>query len=272
MKETIIRPGDSLVKVDLKELWEYRELFYIFAWRDIKIRYKQTVLGFGWAIFQPLVTTGIFSIFFGKLAKIPSDGLPYPLFAFAGLTVWNFFSSAVSYSSHSVLGNEAIIKKVYLPKIIIPLAAIVTSALDFLINLVLLIIASLFFGYIPQLIGVFMFPVLFLTLFLSIGGVGLFMSALNIKYRDVRYILPFFISMGMFVSPVIYPISIIYDYRKWLLIFNPLTSVIETTRAIIGGSDINFMLVGLGLLISMTIFIVGLGYFNRTEKFFADIA
>lgn len=272
MTETIIKPRKGILAMDISGIWHYRELFYIFAWRDIKVRYKQTFFGFAWAIFQPLVNSGIFTIFFGKIAKIPSDGLPYPLFSLAGLVIWNFFSNAVTNSSQSILGNESIIKKVYLPKVIIPMAAIVTAGIDFVISLVLLLIACLFFGYIPQLISLLIFPILVVILFLSTSGIGLFMSALNIKYRDVRYILPFFISMGLFVSPVIYPISIIYDYRKWFLIINPLTSVIETTRAMISGSEINLLLIGVGLIVSTLMFIGGLIYFNKTERFFADIA
>ncbi|MCL4390419.1 MAG: ABC transporter permease [Patescibacteria group bacterium] len=272
-KEIVIKPNGSFLDVDLREIWRYRELFYIFAWRDIKLRYKQTVLGIIWVLFQPLVSTGIFSIFFGKIAKIPSDNLPYPLFVLAGLVIWNFFSSALSASSQSLIGNEGIIKKVYFPRLILPISSVVTAGVDFFITFLVLLVAVVYFGYLPSLLILPVLPVLLIITILMASGLGMFMASLNVKYRDVRFILPFFIQIGLFVTPVIYPLSIIYDWRKWFLIINPLTGVIETLRAlIVGRAQPDFSLLIIGLIVSIPVFCFGLFYFRRTEAYFADIA
>ncbi len=271
--EIIIRPNRSVGLLNLGELWRYRELFYVFSWRDIKIRYKQTLLGVLWVLFQPLATTGIFSIFFGKIAKIPSDNIPYPLFVFAGLTIWNFFSTALATSSQSLLSNEGIIKKVYFPRLIIPISAIITAGVDFAITMVVLILAVFYYGYHPNWQILFLSPILLLILLMTVVGLGLFTSSLNVKYRDVRYVIPFFIQIGLFLTPVIYPLSVIYDYRKLLLGLNPLSGVIETFRVLIIGSnkfDINLIVTS--LVVSLAIFVFGLIYFNKTESYFADIA
>lgn len=271
--EIIIEPRRSLLKIDLKELWFYRELFYVLSWKDIKIRYKQTMLGITWVLFQPLVTTGIFSIFFGKIAKIPSDNLPYPLFILAGLVIWNFFANALTSSAQSLVNYEGILKKVYFPRLIIPISAIITAGLDFIITLVVLLVATFYFGYVPSLLFIPIFPLLILILVLTIAGVGMFMASMNVKYRDIRYALPFFIQIGLFISPVIFPLSVIYDYRKWLLMINPLTGVIETTRILISGrNNIDFGLISISFSVAVILFIFGLLYFRRTEAYFADIA
>ena len=272
LTEIIIRPSRPWWKVDLKELWSYRELLYIFAWRDVTVRYKQTLLGISWAVFQPLVTTGIFSIFFGKIAKIPSGSLPYPLFALIGLTIWNFFSNGVSNASNSLVSNGGIISKVYIPKLVIPLSSIITSAVDFGINCILVILALIYFGFFPGIEFLFYFPILFLTLICSMLGLGLFSAAINILYRDVRYLLPFFIQIGLYVSPIIYPLSVIYDWRKYILFINPLTSVLEGTRALISGKPVDMVLTIVGLSMSLVILLIGLFVFRRTEDKFVDIS
>ena len=272
-KEIVIVPQTAGVKLDLEELWRYRELFYVFAWRDIKIRYKQTFLGIVWVLFQPLVTTGIFSIFFGKIAKIPSDNLPYPLFVLAGLVIWNFFANGLSSSSQSLVGNQSIMQKVYFPRLIIPISTIVTAGLDFAITLVILTLACIYYGFLPNPLIFLIAPVLLVILLLSIAGLGMFTAAINIKYRDVRYALPFFIQIGLFLTPVIYPLSVIYDWRKWFLMINPLTGVIETFRALLTGSvTVDFFLLSISLVVSIIVFVFGLYYFRKTEAFFADIA
>lgn len=271
--EIIIRPNQNIRLLNFGELWRYRELFYIFSWRDIKIRYKQTFLGIFWVLFQPIVTTGIFSIFFGKIAKIPSDNIPYPLFAFTGLTIFNFFSAALTSSSQSLISNEGIIKKVYFPRLIIPLSAIVTASVDFAITMIVLVLAVFYYGYRPSWQILFFSPLLLLMLLMTITGLGLFASSLNVKYRDIRYIIPFFIQIGLFITPVIYPLSVIYDYRKLFLAINPLSGIIETFRVLMVGStkfDVNLIVVS--FIVSMVIFIFGLVYFNKTESYFADIA
>lgn len=271
MTELIIRPKKPF-SLEAAEIWHYRELLYIFTWRDIKVRYKQTLLGVAWVIFQPTVTTGIFSIFFGHLAKIPTGDIPYPLFSYAGLIVWLFFSNALSSSSNSLIDNNALLKKVYFPRVLIPFSSILTASLDFFVSLPLLFALGAYFGLFPNPWLILYFPVLFLILFLTISGLGMGLSAVNVKYRDVRYILPFFIQTALFLTPVIYPLGVIYDYRRYLLALNPLTGVIETWRSLVtGNSAIDLPLLGISFFLSIVIFILGLLYFKNTEAFFADI-
>lgn len=270
--EITIRPVKTNFYLNLKELWDYRELFYIFAWRDIKVRYKQTVLGVAWVVFQPLASMLIFTIFFGNFAKIPSGDLPYPLFVLCGLVFWNFFSSALSTASGSLTGNESIIKKVYFPKVILPLSIIVTSSVDFVINIILLFAVGLYFGFIPPLLVLPIILLGYIISFLTASGLGLLFSALNVKYHDVKYIIPFFIQILIFLTPVIYPTSFIKSSGKFLFLLNPMAAVIESMRSVISGNtSIDLMAVGFATLLSLVIFIIGLAFFNATEKFFADI-
>lgn len=268
--EVVIKPKGTLF--NFRELWHYRELLYVFTWRDLKVRYKQTLLGMTWVLFQPMVTTAIFSIFFGKLAKLPSDNLPYPLFVYIGLAIWTFFSNALNNASMSLISYEAMIKKVYFPRIIIPLSTILTALVDFGVTMFFLCLLIIYFGVVPNWINFIFLPLILIILLMTTSGLSLFTSAFNVKYRDVRYILPFFIQIGLFVSPVIYPTSVLFDYRKWLLYINPLTGVIESSRSIIAGTTINLPLLGIATIVSLLLFLIGLLYFSRTEKYFADIA
>lgn len=268
---TIIKPQAAL-SLNLQELWKYRELFYIFAWRDIKVRYKQTFLGIAWAIFQPLVTMVIFTFFFGKLAGIPSGNLPYMLFVYIGLVIWTFFSNALTSASNSLVDNGHIIKKVYFPRLVVPLSSVVTALADFGITLVILVVLMVIFRAVPSPLIIVIFPILLMTLALTISGIAMFLSSVNIKYRDVRYILPFFIQILMFLTPVIYPSTIIAAQHKWVLLLNPLTGIIETTRTLISGSSsIDWQLLTISITISILLFLAGLYYFRKTERFFADI-
>ena len=269
--ETIITPRKA-ISLDLRELWAFRELLYIFTWRDLKVRYKQTILGVGWVLFQPMVTTAIFSIFFGKLAKLPSEAMPYPLFVLVGLTIWTFFSSALSTGGISLVSYESMLKKVYFPRIIIPLSATLTAFVDFGITLLFLAGFIVYYRFTPSVESLWLFPLLLVILLMVLIGLSVFTAALNVKYRDIRFILPFFIQIGLFISPVIYPIGIIYDYRKWFLYLNPLSAVIESTRSLISGSAMNWPLIITGLATSSLILILGLVYFSQTESYFADIA
>src|SRR3989338_1063900 len=268
----IIGPHTQEKLIDWKELWRYRELFYILTWRNIKIRYKQTFLGVVWVLFQPLMSTLIFTVFFGKLAKIPSYDIPYSLFVLCGLVFWIFFSSAVTQDSTSMVTNEGIIKKVYFPRIILPLSFVITSFVDFLINLIMLIVYSLILGYIPS-IGIFVvIPLGILITFLTASGLGFLLSAIYVKYRDIGYILPFFIQLLLFLSPVIYPLAIVSDTNKKIMAINPMTSVIESVRMVFSRKEflsINIILIS--VISCLTVFFIGLWYFKRTEKFFADI-
>ena len=270
--ETIIKPKSKWVLLDIKEIWQYRELFYIFAWRDIKVRYKQTILGAGWAIFQPLFSMFIFTIFFGNFAKIPSGTLPYPLFVLTGLVFWSFFSGTLSAASSSLTSNEAIIKKVYFPRELLPLSTIGTNLLDFLVAFMLLILVSLYFHFIPNALAFVVVPLGIVIGALGAGGLGLFLAAFNVRYRDVRYALPFFIQMMIFVTPVIYPTSIMRPSFRYLIALNPMSGVIEAVRTVFEGSSlINWTILGISATASIGLFIIGLYYFKATERFFADL-
>ncbi len=272
MIEIIIRPKQVWKLIDIAEIWNFRELLYIFAWRDIKVRYKQTILGILWVIFQPLVTMVIFTFFFGKMAKIPSGELPYSLFVLCGLVFWNFFSGSLSHASDSLVANEGIIKKVYFPKVLLPLSAVITGFADLFINLILLFIFAIFLGITVHPIGLIIFPLVIFLTSISSMGLGLMLSSFNVKYRDVRYILPFFIQILLFVTPIIYPLSIVSPTNRIIMAVNPMTSVVEAVRFVFSPT---YMLKGeliiVSLISSIFIFIFGLWYFRKTEDFFADI-
>lgn len=266
-----IKPKKTFSLKDLYELWRYRELLYFFSWRDLKVRYKQTAIGIAWAVFQPLITMVIFTVFFGKLAGIPSDGVPYPIFVYVGLLFWQFFSTALSETSNVLITNQAIITKVYFPRLLLPISSVVTKLVDFAIAAVILACMMVYYGYTPNLYGFFILPLLLLISFMASIGGGLFLAAINVKYRDVRYALPFFIQILLFVTPVIYSASLAGKY-SWLLAFNPMMGVIQTARAaLLGTSPINWVLVGSSLVATLFILIIGVYVFKKTERFFADI-
>lgn len=271
MTKIVIKSKNKLQLIDLAEILRYRELFYIFSWRDIKVRYKQTIFGIAWALFQPLINMIIFTFFFGNLVKIPSGNLPYPLFVLIGLIFWTFFSGALTHSSNSLIENENLIKKVYFPRFILPVSSIMTSLVDFVITLMLLFVVVIMFR--QSLSLAFMIFILIGTIitFFSASGLGLLFSAINVKYRDVRYILPFFIQILMFLSPVIYPLSSVVYPLKYIFALNPLTGVIESVRAVIGNTAIQYDILLISLCTSIVLFLIGLFYFRLTEKFFADI-
>lgn len=270
--EIIIKPPRGFLNFGLKELWDYRELTYFFVWRDIKIRYKQTFVGVLWVIFQPLITMVIFTIFFGKFAKIPSDNIPYPVFVYVGLLLWNYFSTSLSHASDSMVGNANIIQKTYFPRLIIPISSSLTGLVDFFIALCILIVFMFFYNFIPSLKIIIYLPVLILVVFLSSVGLGCFFASVNVKYRDVRYAMPFFIQVMMFLTPVIYPMSMLGHKYRWLLLINPISGVIETARAVIfGGRDVDGGMLLISVIVSLILFIFGVIYFKKTERYFADI-
>lgn len=274
MRDILITSDFKLKSINgiLQEMWEFKDLFYILVWRDIKVKYKQTYLGIGWVIFQPLISTVIFTVFFGNLAKIPSGHLPYSLFVLCGLVFWQFFSGSLSGASDSMVANEAIIQKVYFPKMILPLVAIVTNFFDFMINFIILFLYAAIIGYYPNWKALFILPVAFLITLITASGAGLFLSALNVKYRDVRYILPFFIQILLFLTPVIYPLAILSERNKYLMALNPMSSVIESVREMfVGGTIMNTDLFLVSFLSALFIFSFGLRFFYKTQKFFADI-
>lgn len=270
-KITIIKPKKIFSWNDIKEIWQYKELLYFFTWRDIKVRYKQTIIGILWAIFQPFMTMVVFSIFFGKFAQMPSDGIPYPIFVYTGLLLWQFFSSALSETSNCLINNQAIITKVYFPRLILPISSVATKLVDFAIASIILIGLMAYYNYLPNLAGLLIIPLLLLITFMASVGLGLFLASINVKYRDVRYALPFFIQMLLFVTPVIYPASIAGKY-SWILAMNPMTGVIKAARsAILGGAPINWELLAISGVTCFVLLVFGIIYFKKTERYFADI-
>lgn len=269
----IIKPKKGWTSINLKELWLYKELFYIFAWRDVKVRYKQTAVGVAWAIFQPFLSMVIFSIFFGGLAKIPSNGIPYPIFVYSGLLFWNYFSVSLSSASNSLIANEGMIKKIFFPRLLLPLSATITPLIDFGLALVVLFGLMIYYHFTPTILGIIILPLLIIIIFLSAAGLGSLLAAINVRYRDVREALPFFIQTLFFVTPVIYPTTIVPERWQWVLSLNPMTGVIEAARAgITGETPINFSVLFSSAIMAFMLFILGLYYFKRTEKIFADIA
>ena len=265
-----IRAGGALAAIDLKSLWAYRELLYFLTWRDVKVRYKQTALGAAWAIIQPLFTMIIFSIFFGKLANMPSDGIPYPLFAYSALMPWTFFSNAVNSSGNSLVGSANLITKVYFPRMIIPGAAVAAGLVDLMVAFGILVILMSYYG-VGATWNLLMLPALVVLTTLLAVGVGMWTSALNVKYRDIRYALPFAIQLLMFATPIIYPVSLIPERWRWLLNLNPLTGIIEGYRAAFFGRPFNWPMLAVSAAITLALLVYAAFYFRRMERTFADI-
>lgn len=270
--EIIIKPKNRWWQFDGKELWRFRDLFYFLTWRDVKVKYKQTVVGVAWAIFQPFASMVIFSIFFGKLAKMPSEGIPYPIFVYSGLLFWTLFSNSLSDISASFIGNVQIVTKVYFPRLILPVASIFTNLVDFFIAAVILIGMLAYYHYLPSLSVILFLPVLILMTICSTLGIGLFYASLNVKYRDIRYILPFFIQMLIFITPVIYPVSIVSAKYRWILGLNPMTGVIDTARVVIlGAGNIDWLLLSVSFFSMLIYCVIGYVYFKKVERYFADV-
>lgn len=270
--KTVIKAKKGLDQLDLKELWSYRELFYFLAWRDIKLRYKQTFFGVAWAVMQPLVTMIVFSVIFGTLAHMPSDNIPYPIFVYAGLLLWNVFSNGLNSSSQSLISSGNIIQKVYLPKIIIPAASVIVTLVDFLFASLVLVGIIFYYGFMPNFQGLLFLPLLLVITISTTLGLGWFLAAVNVKYRDVRYALPFFVQLLIFITPVIYPVSIVSKSYQWLLYLNPMAGVIEAFKAsFLGTMPVSWVGLGISAGISIVFFILGIIYFLKTEKTFADI-
>jgi lipopolysaccharide transport system permease protein len=266
-----IRPERAWIGVSLRDLWAHRELLYFLTWRDLKVRYKQTVLGVAWAIMQPLFTMIIFTLFFGRLAGVPSDGVPYPVFVYAGLIIWTFFSNAVTSSGNSLVGNAQLLSKVYFPRMIIPGSAILAGVVDFAIAFAVLVVLMIYYGTAPT-VNILLVPVLLALITLLAFSVGMWLSALNVKYRDIRFALPFVIQLWMFLSPVIYPSSFVPARWRWLLALNPLTGIIDNFRvSLFGHQAFNWMTLGVATIITLALFIYSTYVFLRMEEDFADI-
>lgn len=270
--EIFIRPKNKWWQLDWKEIWFFRDLFYFLSWRDVKVKYKQTVIGVLWAVLQPFVAMVVFTIFFGKFAKLPSEGVPYPIFVYSGLLFWTLFANSLSDVSGSFVGNERIITKVYFPRVILPVASIITNLVDFFIAAVVLVGMMVFYGYTPSFFGLILAPVLIAMTIFSSLGIGFLFSSLNVKYRDVRYALPFMMQLLIFITPVIYPVGIVSKRFVWILGLNPMAGIIDAARAgILGIRAIDWSLLGISF-ISMTVYsIIGYVYFRKVERYFADV-
>ncbi len=267
----VIRPNSGWMPLDLHQLWEYRELLYFLTWRDVKVRYKQTVLGVAWAVIQPLFMMLIFTLFFGRLAKIPSDGLPYPIFAFTALLPWQLFSRALTDASTSLVANERLITKVYFPRLLVPTSAVMASLVDFAIALVLLVGLMLFYGIVPT-VAVTMLPLFILLALTTALGIAFWLSALDAQYRDVRYTLPFLTQFWLFATPVVYPASLVPDGWRLLYGLNPMAGVVEGFRwALLGRGETPDPIQLVSIMASLALFIGGLYYFKRMEKNLADV-
>jgi lipopolysaccharide transport system permease protein len=267
-----IEPSRGWVAINLRELWEYRELLYFLTWRDIKVRYKQTVLGAAWAVIQPFFTMVVFSLFFGRLAKISSEGLPYPIFSYAALVPWTFFAHSLLSSSNSLVSSANLIKKVYFPRLAIPIATALSGAVDFAIAFVVLLGMMLYYGITPTINALWLPGFLMLALVTSLG-IGLWLSALNVQYRDVRYTLPFLTQIWLFSTPIAYPSSLVPERWRALYGINPMAGVVDGFRWALLGTDTQpGLMIAVSVFVALAIFIGGLFYFRRMEKTFADVA
>lgn len=271
MKPLIIRKKAPLSIDDLKEFWEYRELLYFFTWRDLKIRYKQTAIGIAWALFQPLITMIVFTIFFGRFGNIPSDNIPYPIFVYVGLLFWQLFSASLLQVSNSMVNNQHLITKVYFPRILLPISSVFSNVVDFFIALIILVGLMIYYSYVPNLLGLLLFPLLLVITVIFVIGLGLILASVNTKYRDIKYILPFFVQLLLFLTPVIYPPSILGKY-SWILALNPMTGVIKAARAVLFDvQPVNWLLLGISVVTTIVVCVVGVIYFKKTERNFADL-
>lgn len=258
---------------DWRELWRYRELFYFFTWRDIKIKYKQTVLGFLWAVLQPLLMMVIFTFFFGKALNIPSQSLPYPVYVFSGLLIWNLFSTGLTNASNSMVNNASIIKKIYFPRLIIPVSSILVSLFDFFMAFVLFAAVLLYYQQPVIWQAIFIWPLAIVVGVVATMGLGSWLAALNVKYRDFRYVIPFLVQVFFFLTPIIYPISLLkYPVLQYVLACSPMYAAIELFRYPLIGELANPSFFYLSTLSGILLLFIGILYFKRTEDFFADFA
>jgi lipopolysaccharide transport system permease protein len=258
----------SLLRFD--ELWRYRELLFFLIWRDISVRYKQTLLGAAWAVIQPLATMIVFSIFFGNLAKIPSDNVPYPIFAYSGLLPWSFFAGGLAASADSLISNSNLVSKVYFPRILIPLGAVMSGLIDFLIAFIILIGLILYFRVTPTL-NILMLPLFLLLAIISALGLGLWLSALNVQYRDIRYVVPFFVQFLLFATPVAYPSSLLAEPWRTLYGLNPMAGVVEGFRWALIGTPAPGGIIWVSAGAAVLLLLTGLAYFRAMEDNFADV-
>lgn len=266
-----IEPSKGWVSLKLRELWEYRELLYFLIWRDIKVRYKQTVLGAAWAIIQPFFTMVVFSLFFGKLAQVPSDGIPYPIFSYTALVPWTFFAQGLSQASNSLVGSANLIKKVYFPRLSVPIATVLAGVVDFLLAFAVLLIMMFYYGIAPTL-NIVWLPALVLLALISSLGASLWLSTMNVQFRDVRYTIPFLTQFWLFATPIAYPSSLLAEPWRTLYGINPMAGVVEGFRwALLGTDTAPGPIIIVSTIVAIVLLVSGAFYFRRMEKTFADV-
>lgn len=266
----VIRPSRGWIPINLRDLWIYRELMYFLTWREIKVRYKQTLLGAAWAIIQPFFMMVVFTLFFGKLAKVPSEGLPYPLFNYAALLPWTLFAEGITRSSTSLVQDAILVRKVYFPRLVMPLSGILSPLIDFAIAFTILIGMMFYYGYSPS-VQILWLPLFIILVLITALGVGLWLSAINVKYRDVRYVIPFVIQLWLFASPVVYSSNLLPEKFQIVYGLNPMAGVIEGFRWALLGTKPPGSLIAISVIIVIVISISGAFYFRRSEKTFADV-
>lgn len=271
LPEMVLRPARGWMAVDWRELWEYRELLGFLVLRDVKVRYKQTVLGVSWAVLQPVFTMVVFSVIFGGLAKLPSDGLPYPVFVYAGLLAWQFFSSSVTSASNSLLNQQALLTKIYLPRLYVPISTVLGSLVDLLISFAVFAVIMAIYRVMPGW-GLLALPILVVVTTMAALGVGLVLAALVVTYRDIRHIVPFLLQAWLYVSPVIYPVTMIPEQWRWLLALNPIAGIIDGYRSALLQKPWDVQTLAVSTVASVAVFLFGVFYFRKTERRFADIA
>jgi lipopolysaccharide transport system permease protein len=274
--EYTIKPPGRFLSVDFGELWRFRDLFLVLAWRDITVRYKQTVLGILWAILQPVVTMIVFTFIFNRVGRIESgDATPYPIFLYVGLLLWHYYSMTLTNASNSLVTHQNMLQKIYFPRLILPTTAATTGLVDFAISSLILAAMMAYYGFRPPVTGLLVLPLLLICVVLSALGLGFFLAAINVKYRDVRHALPFFIQLLMYVSPVIYPVKMLDKYvaiKTLMLWLNPVSGVITNARAaLLGQGHFDWGIMAISVLASCVYFVIGLYYFRNTERYFADI-
>jgi lipopolysaccharide transport system permease protein len=268
---TVIRPSSGWALPDLRELWEYRELLYFFVWRDITVRYKQTVLGAAWAVLQPFFTMVVFSIFFGALAGVPSDGLPYPVFSFSALVVWQLFATGLNQGANSVVKHQNLVKKVYFPRLALPTSAVLSGIVDFAIAFVVLLALMAYYGYMPTT-RMFWLPALITLALLTSLGVAYWLSALTTRYRDFQYITPFLVQAWLFITPIAYPSSLLPEQWRAVYAINPMAGVVEGFRwALVGADTRPDAMILVSSAVTLTVLLSGLVYFRRLERTMADV-
>jgi len=266
-----IEPSRGWVSLKLKELWQYHELLYFLTWRDVKVRYKQTVIGAAWAIIQPFFTMVVFSLFFGKLAKMPSDGIPYPIFSYAALVPWMFFANGLSQSSNSLVGGANLITKIYFPRLVMPISGVVSGVVDFVLAFIVLLGMMLFYQILPSA-NIIWLPFFLLLAFVTSLGVGLWLSAMNVQFRDVRYVVPFLTQFWLFATPIAYPSSLLSEPWRTIYGLNPMVGVVEGFRwALLRTNTAPGPIIIVSTLASLAILVSGAYYFRRMEKTFADV-